>query len=157
MEPRIVTLNEKKLVGIPTKMSLSENRTGQLWSQFALRIKEIKNRVGRDSISLQVYPPSYFESFDPTNQFTKWATVEVATFDVLPEEMETFLLPGGQYAVFYYKGSSSDRSIFQYIYSTWLPGSNYTIDHRPHFEVLGEKYQNNDPNSEEEIWIPIVE
>jgi predicted transcriptional regulator YdeE len=29
------------------------------------------------------------------------------------------------------------------------------IDNRPHFEVLGDKYKNNDPSSEEEIWIPI--
>lgn len=27
------------------------------------------------------------------------------------------------------------------------------VDDRPHFEVLGGKYQNNSPNSEEEIWI----
>jgi AraC family transcriptional regulator len=26
---------------------------------------------------------------------------------------------------------------------------------RPHMELLGEKYRNNDPHSEEEIWIPI--
>lgn len=38
---------------------------------------------------------------------------------------------------------------------TWLPASDYNLDNRPHFEVLGEKYKNNDPTSEEEIWIPI--
>jgi len=54
-----------------------------------------------------------------------------------------------------YKGSSADNSIFQYIYGQWLPNSNYLLDDKPHFEVLGEKYKNNDPNSEEEIWIPI--
>jgi AraC family transcriptional regulator len=31
----------------------------------------------------------------------------------------------------------------------------YELDDRPHFEILGDKYKNNDPNSEEEIWIPI--
>ncbi len=36
-----------------------------------------------------------------------------------------------------------------------LPNSEYELENRPHFEVLGEKYKNNDPNSEEEIWIPI--
>jgi AraC family transcriptional regulator len=30
------------------------------------------------------------------------------------------------------------------------------LDDRPHFEVLGEKYKNNDPTSEKEIWIPIL-
>jgi AraC family transcriptional regulator len=37
----------------------------------------------------------------------------------------------------------------------WLPNSAYALDDRPHFEALGEQYKNNDPNSEEEIWIPI--
>ena len=31
----------------------------------------------------------------------------------------------------------------------------YTLDDRPHFEILGEKYKNQDPDSEEELWIPI--
>ncbi|MEP1984886.1 MAG: GyrI-like domain-containing protein, partial [Maribacter dokdonensis] len=37
----------------------------------------------------------------------------------------------------------------------WIPNSEYQLDGRPHFEVLGAKYKNNDPNSEEEVWIPI--
>jgi AraC family transcriptional regulator len=42
-----------------------------------------------------------------------------------------------------------------YIFNTWLPKSGYQLDRRPHFEILGEKYKNNNPDSEEEIWIPI--
>ncbi|MFM9945765.1 MAG: GyrI-like domain-containing protein, partial [Bacteroidia bacterium] len=41
------------------------------------------------------------------------------------------------------------------IYGTWIPNSEYNLDNRPHFEILGEKYKNNHPDSEEEIWIPI--
>lgn len=29
----------------------------------------------------------------------------------------------------------------------WLPNSDYLLDDRPHFELLGDKYKNNDPNS----------
>ena len=76
-------------------------------------------------------------------------------FDNVPSEMETFVLPAGLYAVFHYKGLSTDNSIFQYIFGTWLPGSDYVLDDRPHFEILGDKYKNNDPASEEDIWIPI--
>jgi AraC family transcriptional regulator len=65
------------------------------------------------------------------------------------------VLPQGLYAIFDYKGLSSDPTIFQYIFQTWLPRADYQLDFRPHLEVLGEKYQNNDPTSEEEIWIPI--
>ena len=76
-------------------------------------------------------------------------------YDQVPEGMKTFILEGGLYAVFDYKGSSADPSIFQYIFSQWIPQSNYSVDNRPHFEVLGARYKNNDPDSEEEIWIPI--
>jgi AraC family transcriptional regulator len=55
-----------------------------------------------------------------------------------------------------HKGAASDGpKTFQYIFGTWLPDSEYLIDNRPHFEILGEKYKNEDPTSEEEIWIPI--
>jgi AraC family transcriptional regulator len=157
MQPRITTLSEKKLVGHRLAMSLTHNKTGELWRGFAPKIKDIQYRVSADKISMQVYPASYHALFDPNQFFEKWAAVEVADFNHIPASMETFVLQGGLYAVFDYKGASSDNSIFQYIFMTWLPSSAYQLDDRPHFEVLGEKYQNNDPNSEEEIWIPIKE
>ncbi len=155
IQPRIVQLEEKKLIGKRLKMNLIHDRTGDLWSNFAPRIKEIKHTVSSDKISMQLYGDDFHSNFNPNNEFEKWAAVEVSNFDSVPKEMETFLLPGGQYAVFDYKGLSSDGSIFQYIFSNWLPESEYNLDQRPHFEMLGDKYRNNDPESEEEIWIPI--
>jgi AraC family transcriptional regulator len=156
MQPGIETLTEKKLVGKRLTMSFASNQTVKLWQSFLPIRKEIVNNVTTDLISLQVYPPSFDFTFADLNAgFDKWAAVEVADFSKVPKDMETFILKGGLYAVFHYKGSSNDTKIFQYIYGTWLPGSNYAIDDRPHFEILGEKYRNNDPASEEEIWIPI--
>ena len=88
-------------------------------------------------------------------EFEKWAAVEVAAFDDVPEGLETFTLGGGRYAVFDYKGASTDSRIFVYIFTEWLPASGYALDDRPHFEILGDRYRNADPESEEEIWIPI--
>ena len=155
MEPRIEILSEKKLIGKSILMSLVENRTAELWKSFMSQRNEIKNALSLDLISMQVYAPSHFIEFNPSNEFEKWACAEVSNFDILPAGMQTFTLEGGMYAVFEYKGSSADPSIFQYIYGVWLPKSVYVLDHRPHFEILGAKYKNNDPNSEEEIWIPI--
>ncbi|MGB2128810.1 MAG: GyrI-like domain-containing protein [Flavicella sp.] len=155
MQPRIELLKEKTLVGISKKTSISDNKTGILWSHFSPRIKEISQRVKEKKISLQIYPPNYFKNFNPHNAFEKWAAVEVFTSENIPKEMQTLKLKEGLYAVFDYKGSSADTTIYQYIFSTWLPNSIYTLDDRPHFEVLGVNYKNNDSNSEEEIWIPI--
>ncbi len=156
MKPRIETIKEKKLVGKRMPMSYSEYRIGELWSSFMPRKKEIVQGISSDLISMVVYSPTHFINFKPSNVFDRWATVEVANFDQLPEGMETFILSSGLYAVFHFIGSSeSISSFYQHIFTVWLPNSVYVLDDRPHFEVLGEKYKNNDPNSEEEIWIPI--
>jgi AraC family transcriptional regulator len=156
MEVRIENLSEKKLIGIRMRMSFSDNKTGDLWRRFMPCRKEIKNSKGTELYSIQSYPPSFFDKFNPDAVFEKWAAMEVKDFNAVPDEMETLLLPEGAYAVFLYKGAASDGApAFQYIIGTWLPDSEYELDNRPHFEILGEKYRNNDPGSEEEIWIPI--
>ncbi len=152
--PRFEFLSEKKLIGKRLKMSLADNKTFQLWQSFMPRRKEIPNKINAELISMQVYDePMRFGDFQ--QEFEKWAAVEVTEVENIPDEMEIFTLKSGRYAVFHYKGLNTDPSIFIYIFGTWLPNSEYVLDNRPHFEILGEKYKNNSPNSEEEIWIPI--
>lgn len=153
MQPALKTIPAKKLIGMKLTMSFADNKTGLLWHGFMPKRREIKNNLTADLISLQIYPAGF--DFGPNTQFEKWAAVEVSDFINIPDPMETFLLPGGLYSVFQYKGSSTDTRIFQYIFGEWLPNSAYQLDNRPHFEVLGEKYKNASPDSEEEIWIPV--
>ncbi|MEI6123255.1 MAG: GyrI-like domain-containing protein [Bacteroidota bacterium] len=155
MKLKIQTITEKKLVGKRLEMSFANYKVGELWKSFMPRRKEITNNLTNELISMSVYKPTQFADFKPTNEFEKWAAVEVADFDNVPNKMETFVLPSGLYAAFDYKGLSTDNSIFQYLLGIWLPSSGYVLDSRPHFEVLSNKYKNNDPTSEEEIWIPI--
>jgi AraC family transcriptional regulator len=156
MQPQIKTLSPKNLIGQSITMTFANNKTFELWRQFMPRRKEIINAMSSDLFSIQVFDDSFsFKNFDPNTPFQKWAAVEVSSLDFVPNEMETYSLAGGLYAVFNYKGLSSDPQIFQYIYGVWIHASDYELDQRPHFEVLGENYKNNDPNSEEEIWIPI--
>jgi len=156
MDARIEILAEKKLVGKRMNMTFSDNKTVDLWRGFMPGREEIKNKIGTELYSMQIYPRLFFDNFNPDAEFEKWATVEVKDFDTIPDGMETFTMPGGTYAVFLYKGASSAASdTFRYIFGTWLLNSEYTLDHRPHFEILGEKYKNESPDSEEELWIPI--
>jgi AraC family transcriptional regulator len=155
MNSRIEIIKEKKLVGCHLTMSLTNNRTVELWKSFMPRRREITNSLTNDLISLQSYDPAYFSDFNPAAEFEKWALSEVADFENVPGNMEPFILQSGLYAVFNYKGPANNPTLFQYIFSTWLPNSEYLLDDRPHFEVLGEKYKNDDPDSEEEIWIPV--
>lgn len=153
--PCIVTVPEKKLVGIYVTMSHTNNRTSELWRSFMPLKPQIKNQWSSDMISLHIYPENFFSSFDPDQEFSRWACTEVTNLNQVPEGLDTLIVPSGQYAVFFYKGSSSDTRIFQHIFSEWLPNSGYILDNRPHFEILGDKYRNNDPESEEDIYIPI--
>jgi AraC family transcriptional regulator len=156
MQPRIETLIEKKLVGKRMIMSFSNNKTGELWRSFMPERKKILNNIGTELYSMQIYTPLFFDNFNPNAEFEKWATIEVTDFDTVPNKMETFTLTSGLYAIFLYQGAASAAAkTFQSILSTWLPESEYVLDDRPHFEILGEKYKNEDPGSEEEIWIPI--
>ncbi|EPR66106.1 putative transcriptional regulator [Cyclobacterium qasimii M12-11B] len=81
--------------------------------------------------------------------------MEVENSKEIPNQLTPFLLKGGLFAVFNYKGPNTDKSIFEYIYNTWVPHSDYQLDDRPHFQVMGDKYSNSSPLSEEEIWIPL--
>ena len=156
--PEINHLYEKRLTGIRMRMSFNAYNSGELWKTFMPRRSEIKNRLSNELISLAVYPEFYFSgNIDPQIEFEKWALAEIADFDDVPPGMETFILQEGLYAVFRYKGLSTDNSIYRWIFSEWLPTSGFEIDNRPHFEILGEKYRNGDPESEEEIWIPLVQ
>jgi AraC family transcriptional regulator len=157
MTPRFEILQEKKLLGYSMKMCFAEHAPQKLWQAFMPRKKEIKNMVGNNLYSLEVYPEvDFFKNYNPKALFEKWAATEVSNYENVPEGMKPFLLHEGLYAVFTYKGKSSDaKNAYEYILLSWLPKSEYELAHLPHFAVMGEKYKNNDPESEEEIWIPV--
>jgi AraC family transcriptional regulator len=158
MEPKIKTLTEKKLIGTYIEMWFIENKTFQLWSGFMPKRKTILNTINTDLYSLEVFQEAHFDNFDPNEPFQKWAAVEVTNFDFVPEHMKTLVIPSGLYAVFNHSGPVSEGyKTYHSIFTEWLPNSQYTVDDRPHFAVMDEKYKKDDPDSEEEIWIPIKE
>lgn len=62
MEPKIVDIHPKKLVGAKIINSLAEDKTGVLWQKFMPKRKMIKNRVNSDYWSVQNY-----KNFDPAS------------------------------------------------------------------------------------------
>ena len=158
MQPRIETLPETKLVGKRIRTSFAENRTGELWQSFMPERGLISNGVGTELYAVEVFDSTdFFREFNPTREFEKWAAIRVSEYEVIPSGMDTLTVPEGLYAVFHYKGLASEaRETFQFIYGTWIPNSGYRLDNRPHFALMGEKYRNNDPDSEEEFWVPIT-
>lgn len=157
MKPSIEVFKETKLVGKNLKMSFSNDKTFELWKSFSPNRKKIENQVNANLFSVDIYPRSnFFEQFNINEEFEKWAAIEVNGFDQIPDEMETLIIPEGLYAVFQYKGKPSEaQATFQFIYGVWLPNSDYEMDNRPYFALMGEKYSGENPDSEEDFWIPI--
>src|SRR5690606_2213232 len=94
MTPRIETLHEKKLVGKRLTMSFANYKVGELWKSFMPKRKAITNNLSNDLLSCAVYKPNHFTNFNPANEFERWAAVEVADFNHVPDDLETFVLPG---------------------------------------------------------------
>lgn len=154
---KIENIKSKKLIGFSTSTSLSNDKTVEIWKKLMPRLKEIHNAVSADLFSLQVYEFESFKNFTPFTEFKKYALVEVKDFESIPEEFKKFELPAGKYAVFLHKGTTQDFiQTTQYIFGEWLPKSEYQLDDRPHFELLGDNYKGHEnPESEEEVWIPV--
>lgn len=157
MFSRIANLEEKLLIGKSHSMSLIEDKTFELWQGFMQNRKLITNAIGTNLYSIQTYPSLLdYKTFTPHSLFVKSAAIEVKNHHFVPNEMKAITIPKGTYAIFIHKGPVNDFPLtMNYIFKEWLPSSDYELDNRPHFEILGEKYKNNDPLSEEEVWIPI--
>ena len=157
MKPEIADIEEIQLVGIHIRTSQSENKTLDLWREFVSRTKEIKHSTGNGYYSVQFYKMQDFEDFNSNTIFDKWAAIQVSNLDEIPEGMKSVMIAKGLYAKFIHKGKAEGiKSLLSYIHQSWLPQSEYEIDDRAHFEYMGENYLGpNDPESEEEVWIPI--
>lgn len=157
MDSEIVEVDQKIIVGMKLEISLLENQTQILWQTFLPKLNSISNRLDNNLISMSIYPSDYFQSFNPSNRFMKWAGVEVSEDSNLSDGLEIIKIPKGSYVQFLYQGLPSQAGPFyQSIFQEWFPRSGYRLDQRPHFEVLGDKYKNNDPSSEEMIYIPVM-
>jgi len=156
MQPEIVSIDPKLLVGLKTEMSFSENKTATLW-QTLMPKKHLVSAKSDVLFSVEVYPDlNFFKTFDPTKTFEKWAAVEVDSVKNLAEDFELLKISEGLYAKFIYRGKASEAATFySKIFGEWLPNSEYRLSNRPHFAVMGEKYKGEEATSEEEIFIPI--
>ncbi|MUU77127.1 GyrI-like domain-containing protein [Winogradskyella endarachnes] len=151
MKPKLVAIADKYLVGNKSRMLHGQYANiVSLWKKFRPRSKEILNNLNSEYIAIQVY-----EDFNSTEKaFDIWACVEVSDFENIPKDMLKLTILKGLYAVFNHKGINA-AATYQSIITEWLPTSGYKIDNRPHFQVMGERYINGSPDSEEDFYVPI--
>jgi AraC family transcriptional regulator len=155
--PRIEKSKERLLLGFRTRMNINQDTTRELWGRFVKASQAIVGKSGPEWYSVEIYPDSYFDGYDPDRTFEKWAAVAVEKSALpQPSGMEELHILEGLYAVFRYEGPASQvHQLYRYIFADWIPGSGFALDPRPHFALMGAGYKGEDPNSREELWIPI--
>ena len=95
MQPTIKNFEERTLIGMWKSMSLSNNRTYELFSDFMPRRKEITDLKDERNFDIRIYPEGYFGDFSPSRDFVKWAGAEVAQVVEIPRDLEVFVLGAG--------------------------------------------------------------
>ncbi|WP_340156205.1 GyrI-like domain-containing protein [uncultured Winogradskyella sp.] len=151
MKPKLITISDKKLIGLKSSMHHGEfGNIVALWKRFMPRKKEILGCLNSELIAVQAY-----DDFNAIEKpFDIWACVEVSSLEHIPEGMTSLTIPESDYAVFVHKGMDA-AGTYQKIMTEWLPTSGYDIDNRIHFQVMGAKYINGSMESEEDFYVPV--
>lgn len=157
MEPEVVEQEPMILVGMRTRFfsvdSEKNNIADQLpplWDAYLARLDEVAHRLSPTGYGVlrQESPDSDRLVYD--------AAVEVSRVGSLPECMVRFDLPAATYARFTHRGPATDLDLtVNYIYSTWLTGSDHRHTYGPDLEIYGEGYHPTSPDSVMGYAIPI--
>ncbi len=167
MEPRIITLEAKNVVGFGSRFisALSPDKNNDavippLWDQFHRRKHEISNRLADTEIGYCEAVPAN-QRKHPDECFYL-ACTEVEAMTAVPNGMTARVIPAGRYAVFTHKGKLGDGSTaerlghtYSYIYGSWLPKSGEELRDAPDFEFYDHRFKDDSDDSEMDIFIPV--
>lgn len=148
IQPRIVNRPDFIVAGLKVRAGDQEDIKA-LWAQFAGRAAELRQAA----VSGQTY--GLIDNFDEeSGEFDYLAGVEVRAADQAPEDMEVWQLLAQNYAVFPTTLSTLMQTMSQ-AYESWLPGSNYRRAPGPEFELYGDNFEPDDPDSPFQLYIPV--
>lgn len=160
VKPKIVEIGSIKVAGLRCETTLSDNVIPQLWERFIKVIDDVPNKaegLRRFGICESSQSVSSIYSMNKEVLFHEVASVEVTSFDGIPDCIVKKTIDGGRYAVFTHKGSLVNLSkTFDYIWSTWMISNKVKIDDREDFELYDERFKGYyNPDSQLDIYIPI--
>ncbi len=153
MEPTIITRPAMKIVGIASQYDNKDLSLGKLWTAFKPYRDNIPNRIGEECFGIY----ESYEEHDDEITFSYVCSVQVKSFDDIPQGMSGREIPEQLYAKFIHKGpiSSLDQTL-KHIWGSWLPKSKYEYVEKPDFELYPANFNNSDPNNELHLHIPIM-
>ena len=149
MEPKIVSKEAFHVVGIEIRAHVQKHDIPQLWATLGSRVCEIPNLV-QPGVAYGLTT-----SFDPeTEEFDYVAGFGVEEVGDVPEGMGSWTVPAATYAAFACTLPTMPEA-YNYAYHTWLPESGYQRAAAYEFEFYDKQFDNQDPASELEFFIPI--
>jgi AraC family transcriptional regulator len=148
MEPKIISKPAFTIIGLLYHGNNAENEIPQLWGQLMSRSSEIQNQIGNIAYGAAANFDEASKAFDYVAGF------EVSPETDAPQGMVKWNIPARTYVVFTCTLPTM-MDTYKSIHETWFPQSDYQRAAGPEFELYGEKFDPNDPNSKMDIYIPV--
>ena len=150
MEIKVVEKPAFTVVGLKVRGKNQENEIPQLWQALMPRLGEIQDRMPAHA----AYGISA-NMDEESGEFDYVAGYEVSSTESVPDGMVAFEVPGGRYARFTTTLPKIGET-FQNAYRNWLPEAGHKPGGGPDFELYDERFHPEDPDSEFDLYIPIL-
>jgi AraC family transcriptional regulator len=142
MEPKIVTMEAFKAVGMLYRGKNEHDEIKEMWQRFMPRIPEIKHysdAMGQISFGLcsDLVQPA------EAGEFEYLASLPVTTLGDIPQGMVGWEVPAQTYAMVEAHGIGEIGQAYDFIIKQWLPTSSYQAVNAPDFELYPESFRDN--------------
>lgn len=160
MEPKFITRDAFKIVGLEVISKNENGEFGRLWEEFIGRAGEVKNArqgicYGLCSCGPECEPEKGICKCGETG-FSYMAGIEVSEAENIPAGMVAKTVPASKYAVFTHVGSLDKlKDTYDYILQTWLKESGYELTGSSCFELYDERFNPSSDDSEIDLYMPV--
>ncbi len=157
IEPRFEEREEFVIAGYRRHTREGFEVIGESWFELKSSLAAIERKNAHTMYGFEDYSEEFCS--EPLS-FYYMAGVEVGKDTPLPEGMDRKVVPKAKYAVFTVNGNNANGEIgqaFQYIYSVWLPNSEYCIDENAlfDFEYYDERWDCQFGAAQMDIYVPV--
>lgn len=148
---QFVTKPAFSLVGVLARSQPGDQKIMQTWEDLMAQMERIPNPIESNICYGAMH------NFDmQTNQFDYVAGVQTPSQSSAPDGMVRWEIPEQLYAVFPTTLPAISQT-FGDIYGSWMATSGYTRTDGPEFELYGDDFDPNNPDSTVYIYIPVKE
>ncbi len=158
IEPEIITLPKRIYVGLKTCYYGVESDKNNIAQKIPHLWDQLMPLVSKIPYAQEEFGYGIIESNENTSgELNYYATVGVSDIGNLTDKMTHIVLPEQKYAKFSHKGTleSLDHTV-NYIYSTWLPNSEFYYADQPDIEIYGGEFKPDSVNSKMYYCIPVI-